>query len=190
MFSQGPEWTGPQSGEICGSYSPWQGKEFICEGISFPGKEVHAGKAPCQQILISMRGKKGHFHPDLRVGREERQTSWPGREPGPSFPVSCLWLQSQGLWAAFGLVVRPEMVFLESPAWARRPITRRPSDIASGQSPWFRELLVCAGTWGLSLRVLGWPFLCSSTLLAQPTQNGALGLSEHMSSVYRPSWTW
>lgn len=49
----------------------YRGKEFVCEGISFPGKEMHTPKAHCQQILISTRGKKGCFHSDLRVGREE-----------------------------------------------------------------------------------------------------------------------
>lgn len=79
---------------------------------------MHAVKAPCQQILISVRGKKGHFHSDLHVEREERQTSWPGNEPGANLPVSCIWLWSQGLWAAFGLVLRPRIFFLETPAWA------------------------------------------------------------------------
>ena len=44
---------GPQNGRgLCEERSQqllWcQGKAFLCEGISFPGKEMHAGKAHCQ----------------------------------------------------------------------------------------------------------------------------------------------
>lgn len=55
-----------------------QGKEFVCEGISFPGKEMRAGKAHCQQILMSTRGKKA-ISTQISMW-EERKGKHPGQE--------------------------------------------------------------------------------------------------------------
>lgn len=73
-----------------------QGIHLRRHQLPWEGNARRKGSLPTNSH--KQRGKKGHFHSDLHVGREEKQTSGLGSEWKAGHLGGCAGLQAQALW--------------------------------------------------------------------------------------------